>query len=174
MAGLRASLRAMTMDGSGDLAKTMQRINRLVYESSAVNRYATFFFAILDPVNREMHYVNAGHNPPMLVRGNSNEVVRLEAGGTVVGLLPEVTYQSASVTLLSGDLLICFTDGISEAMDLAEEEWGEERMLAAVKNTANATADEVLHEIFQAADEFTGEAPQHDDMTIVIVRALTT
>jgi sigma-B regulation protein RsbU (phosphoserine phosphatase) len=88
--------------------------------------------------------------------------------------LPEVTYQSASVTLLSGDLLICFTDGISEAMDLAEEEWGEERMLAAVKNTANATADEVLHEIFQAADEFTGEAPQHDDMTIVIVRALTT
>jgi sigma-B regulation protein RsbU (phosphoserine phosphatase) len=174
MAGLRASLRAMTMDGSGDLAKTMQRINRLVYESSAVNRYATFFFAILDPVSREMQYVNAGHNPPMLVRGDSKEVVRLEAGGTVVGLLPEVTYQSASATMRSGDLLICFTDGISEAMDLGEEEWGEESMLAAVKKTPNATAEQVLRQVFEAADEFTGEAPQHDDMTLVIVRALTT
>ena len=152
----------------------MQRINRLVYESSAVNRYATFFLAILDPVTLEMQYVNAGHNPPMLVRGNSNEVVRLEVGGTVVGLLPEVTYQSASITMRSGDLLICFTDGISEAMDTAEEEWGEERMHEAVKKTPNASAEQVLREVFRAADEFTGEAPQHDDMTLVIVRALTT
>ncbi len=102
------------------------------------------------------------------------EVVRLEAGGTVVGLLPEVTYQSASATMRSGDLLICFTDGISEAMDLGEEEWGEESMLAAVKKTPNATAEQVLRQVFEAADEFTGEAPQHDDMTLVIVRALTT
>jgi len=174
MASLRASLRAMTIDGSDDLAKTMHRINRLVYESSAVNRYATFFFAILDPSTLELQYVNAGHNPPMLVRGQPGEVVRLEAGGTVVGLLPAVSYQSASVTMQPGDMLICFTDGISEAMDMAEEEWSEERMLEAVGQTPNATADEVLREVFRAADEFTGQAPQHDDMTLLIVRVKAT
>jgi len=174
MAGLRASLRAMTINGSDDLAKTMRYINRLVYESSAINRYATFFFAILDPVTLEMQYVNAGHNPPMLVRGDSPEVVRLEAGGTVVGLLPEVIYQSASVILRPGDILICFTDGISEAMDMADEEWSEERMLAAAQKTPHAAAEQVLRAVFQAADEFTGEAPQHDDMTLLLVRVKAT
>jgi sigma-B regulation protein RsbU (phosphoserine phosphatase) len=160
----------MTIDGSDDLAKTMYRINKLEYESSAVNRYATFFFAILDPVTLEMQYVNAGHNPPMLVRGDGSATVRLEAGGTVVGRLPDVTYQSASATMQAGDILVCFTDGISEAMDTAEEEWSEERMLDAVRKTPNGAAEAVLREVFQAADHFTGEAPQHDDMTLLIVR----
>lgn len=170
MASLRASLRGITIDGSGDLAKMMQRINGLVYESSASNRYATFFFATLDSVTRELRYVNAGHNAPLLVRGASVEVVRLEAGGTPVGLLPSASYEAQSVTLESGDLLLCYTDGISEAMTLSDQEWGEERMLEAVKMKPGAPASEVLGEVFRAADQFTGAAPQHDDMTLLIVR----
>jgi sigma-B regulation protein RsbU (phosphoserine phosphatase) len=170
MASLRASLRGITIDGSGDLAKMMQRINGLVYESSASNRYATFFFATLDSVTRELRYVNAGHNAPLLVRGASVEVVRLEAGGTPVGLLPSASYEAQSVTLESGDLLLCYTDGISEAMTLSDQEWGEERMLEAVKMQPGASASEVLREVFRAADQFTGAAPQHDDMTLLIVR----
>ncbi len=135
-----------------------------------LNRYATFFFATLDPTTRELRYVNAGHNPPMLVRSGSGDLIRLEAGGMVVGLLPQVTYEAQSVTMNSGDLLICYTDGISEAMSVLEEEWGEERMLDAAKSVPVSSASEVLHSIFQAADEFTGEAPQHDDMTLLIVQ----
>jgi sigma-B regulation protein RsbU (phosphoserine phosphatase) len=170
MSGLRASLRGVTMDGSGNLAKMMQRINGLVYESSASNRYATFFFATLDPATREVHYVNAGHNAPMLVRSGSGQVIRLEAGGTPVGLLPGASYEEQSVTMTPGDLLLCYTDGISEAMNLDDEEWGEDRMLEAVKKTPGAAAKDVLHEVFRAADEFAGEAPQHDDMTLLIAR----
>jgi phosphoserine phosphatase RsbU/P len=170
MASLRASLRGITVDGSGDLAKMMRRINGLVYESSASNRYATFFFATLDPITRELWYVNAGHNAPMLIRGGSGDVVRLDAGGTPVGLLPSASYEAQSVTLESGDLLLCYTDGISEAMNLSDQEWGEDRMLEAIKESPDRTANDVLHEVFRAADEFTGEAPQHDDMTLLIVR----
>ena len=170
MAGLRASLRGITIDGSGDLARMMRRINGLVYESSASNRYATFFFATLDPANREARYVNAGHNAPMLVKSGSRDVVRLDAGGTPVGLLPSATYDAQSVILDSGDLLLCYTDGVSEAMNLDDEEWGEERMLEAIKRTKDAPPSDVLREVFRAADEFTGEAPQHDDMTVLIVR----
>ncbi len=174
MASLRASLRGITIDGSGDLAKMMGRINGLVYESSASNRYATFFFATLDPITRELRYVNAGHNAPMLVRGASGDVVRLEAGGTPVGLLPSASYEAQSVTLELGDLLLCYTDGVSEAMNLGDEEWGEERMLEAVKTKAGASSDDVLREVFRAADQFTGEAPQHDDMTLLIARVKAT
>jgi phosphoserine phosphatase RsbU/P len=170
MASLRASLRGLTIDGSGDLAKMMQRINSLVYESSASNRYATFFFATLDPDTRHLSYVNAGHNAPMLVKGGSGEVLRLEAGGTPVGLLPSSTYEAQSVTLGAADLLLCYTDGISEAMNLADEEWGEERMLEVVQQMTDVSAADVLRDVFQAADQFTGEAPQHDDMTLLVVR----
>lgn len=170
MSGLRASLRGVTIDGSGNLAKMMQRINVLVYESSASNRYATFFFATLDPTTREVRYVNAGHNAPMLVRSGSGQVIRLEAGGTPVGLLPGASYEEQSVAMAPGDFLLCYTDGISEAMNLGDEEWGEDRMLEAVKKTPGAGAKDILREVFRAADEFTGEAPQHDDMTLLIVR----
>ncbi len=170
MAGLRASLHGLILDGSGDLAKMMERINRLVFEASASNRYATFFFALLDPATREVHYVNAGHNAPMLVRGGSGQVERLEAGGTVVGLMPSVQYEAQSIKMSKGDLLLFYTDGISEAMNLQDEEWGEEAMLAAAKRVPGARADVVLRTVFEAADHFTGEAPQHDDMTLMVVR----
>jgi phosphoserine phosphatase RsbU/P len=170
MAGLRASLRGITTDGSGDLAKMMQRINSLVYEASTSNRYATFFFATLDPSTRQLSYVNAGHNAPMLVKGGSGGVLRLEAGGTPVGLLPSAMYEAQSVSLGAGDLLLCYTDGISEAMNLADEEWGEERMLEAIRKVPNASAADILRDVFKSADQFTGEAPQHDDMTLLLLR----
>jgi phosphoserine phosphatase RsbU/P len=169
MASLRASLRGMTLEGPTDLARMMQKVNRLVYEASANNRYATFFFATYNPDTRELRYVNAGHNAPMLLRSGAAEVLRLEAGGLVVGLLPHANYEEASVILGSGDLLITYTDGISEAMTVNDEEWGEERMLAA-GHGQRGSADEILQTIFRAADEFTAGAPQHDDMTLLIMK----
>ncbi len=171
MASLRASLRGMTLDGPSDLARMMQKVNRLVYEASANNRYATFFFATYDAATRELRYVNAGHNPPLLVRPGSTEILRLDAGGMVVGLLPSADYVEQMVKVNPGDLLIAYTDGISEAMTVDDEEWGEQRMLAAADECSqDASAVEVLDAIFRSADEFTAGAPQHDDMTLLIMK----
>jgi phosphoserine phosphatase RsbU/P len=170
MASLRASLRGLILDDPGDLARMMQKVNRLVYEASSSSRYATFFFAVYNPDSRELRYVNAGHNPPILVRETSGEIVRLEACGPVVGMLPSVEYESKYLVLEPGDLLIAYTDGISEAMTAEDEEWGEERMLEAAGRRYAASAEEVLADIFRAADAFTAGAEQHDDMTLLIMK----
>ncbi|HTZ89186.1 MAG TPA: SpoIIE family protein phosphatase [Alloacidobacterium sp.] len=168
MASLRASLRGVTLDGPRDFAKLMHKVNQLVYEASASNRYATFFFASYDPALRKLECVNAGHNPPVLLRGE--RTIRLEADGPVVGLLPFAPYTEQALTLEPGDLLILYTDGISEAMTNDDEEWGEERMIAAARASMRKPANEVLDDLFAAADAFTAGAPQHDDMTLLILK----
>lgn len=172
MASLRACLRTMTLVERMDLATLMQNINQLVYEASAVNRYATFFFAIYEPPTRGLSYVNAGHNPPILLRSVNGafEQKLLDTGGPVVGLLPQVSYEEQSLTLEAGDLLLTYTDGISEAMTAEDEEWGDERMISAAEKAYAADAEEILRAIFAAADEFTGNAPQHDDMTLLVAK----
>jgi phosphoserine phosphatase RsbU/P len=174
MASLRASLRGLILDDPGDLSKMMQKVNRLVYEASSSSRYATFFFATLNPHTREFQYVNAGHNPPVVVKDVSGELRRLEACGPVVGLLPLATYEARSLILEPGDLLIAYTDGISEAMTAQDEEWGETRMLEAVPRLPTPSAPEVLEKIFCAADEFTAGAEQHDDMTLLVMKLIKT
>lgn len=168
MASLRASLRGITLDGPRDFAKLMHKVNRLVYEASASNRYATFFFASYDPATRTLECVNAGHNPPVLLRGA--ETIRLEADGPVVGLLPFAPYTEQSQVLEPGDVLILYTDGISEAMTHDDEEWGEERMIAAAQPARSKPAGDVLDTIFAAVDAFTAGAPQHDDMTLLVLK----
>jgi phosphoserine phosphatase RsbU/P len=168
MASLRASLRGVTLDGPRDFAKLMHKVNRLVYEASASNRYATFFFASYDPATHRLECVNAGHNPPVLLRGS--EVIRLEADGPVVGLLPFAPYTEQGLALEPGDTLILYTDGISEAMTNDDEEWGEERMISAALTAKNKSAGEVMDAIFTAADAFTAGAPQHDDMTLLVLK----
>ncbi len=172
MASLRASLRGMALDAPHDLAMMMEKVNRLVYEASASNRYATFFFATYNTATHELVYVNAGHNAPFLVRRKGNEfhVERLEAGGPVIGLLSFATYEEQRLILAPGDLLLTYTDGISEAMTEADEEWGEARMLGAAQALHDESAQQVLEHLFTEADKFTGKAPQYDDMTLLVLK----
>ncbi len=173
MASLRASLRGVSLDNPRDFAKLMDKVNRLVYEASASNRYATFFFAAYDTKTRRLDCVNAGHNPPVVLRCGEDGVtdtLRLEEGGPVVGLLPFAPYTEQSVTLMPGDLLVLFTDGISEAMTHEDEEWGEERMIESMKKCQDTTADAVLKDMFRDVDAFTAGAPQHDDMTLLVLK----
>ncbi|HWT02657.1 MAG TPA: SpoIIE family protein phosphatase [Pyrinomonadaceae bacterium] len=174
MASLQASLRGQAVVGTSDLAELMSTVNRLVYDASAENRYATFFYAQYEPQTRSLTYVNAGHNPPMILRSanGSREVLRLEAGGCVVGLLPNFPYGQACVTLEPGDTFIGFTDGISEAMNPSDEEWGEECMLEAARECDGLSASEIIARLIAAADEFAAGAKQHDDMTLVVVRVI--
>jgi len=168
MASLRASLRGQTMGGPADLAELMSNVNSLLYEASAANRYATFFYAQYNPHDRALAFVNAGHNPPVVLRGD--EVLRLEADGPVVGLLPRAQYGQSSMVLSSGDILLAYTDGISEAMTMDDEEWGEERMIAAAQACRALPAEQMIERLMAAADAFTAGAPQHDDMTLVVVK----
>ena len=173
MSSLRACLRTLTLHASGDLTVLMRTMNRLIYEASATNRYATFFFGIYDPADARLRYVNAGHNPPVVIRHSPDGVcrhLRLETGGPVIGLLPDVEYEEGALPLLPGDLLLTYTDGISEAMTAAEEEWGEDAMIDACQCAAPKTAEDIVKAIFEAADAFTERAPQHDDMTVLVMK----
>ena len=173
MASLQASLRSEATRASDNLAAMMGNVNRLVYEASSSNRYATFFYGQYDPVSRQLTYVNAGHNPPMLFHSCNGEchVSRLEACGTVVGLLEDASYHQASLAIVPGDILIAFTDGISEAMNAAEDEWGEERLIENVKTCMGLPPAEIIACIMRTADTFVAGAKQNDDMTLVVLRA---
>jgi serine phosphatase RsbU (regulator of sigma subunit) len=132
MATVRAHLRDHTSRGVADLAAMMATLNRLVYESSTANRYASFFYGRYDALTRRLDYVNAGHNPPILwngkdrvegteggeeTEGGAEFVRRLEPSGPVIGLIPDGSYVQRSVTLEEGDVLLLFTDGISETLN---------------------------------------------------------
>ena len=172
MASLHASLRGQVLSGTGDLGAKMANVNRLLYAASGSNRYATFFYAELDCASRTLHYVNGGHNPPALLRKEDGawRVFRLADGGPVIGLLAGAVYKEQILHLLPGDVLLAFTDGISEAMNASEDEWGEDRMIAEAQAHADLNAEELLQGLFREADAFAAGAPQHDDMTLVILR----
>jgi phosphoserine phosphatase RsbU/P len=171
MASLRASLRSIAGLRQGDLAALISHVNNLVYESSTTNRYATFFYAEFNPGTHLLTYVNAGHNPPYVFR--RTQAIPLEPTGTVIGLLPDAEYAQATIQLEPGDVLLAYTDGISEAMNRDKEEWGEDRMIATADQLLSQsdrppTAQQILTAIFETVDKFTSGAPQHDDMTLLV------
>lgn len=181
MASLQASLRAEAMRARNQIAGLMSRVNQALFDASSEDRYATFFYAQFDPATRRLTYVNGGHCAPMLFRaaaGNAVErlhfskVERLETGGPVVGLIADCAYEQAEVILAPGDRLVIYTDGVSEAMNRSLVEWGETQLIAAVGNADGCNASDTIARIMQAADAFAAGAPQHDDMTLVVMRVL--
>jgi phosphoserine phosphatase RsbU/P len=170
MASLQASLRGQTIKPTETISEMIQHINRLVYEASAENRYATFFYAQYDPAKRLLHYVNAGHNAPIIYRRKDGraEFLRLEDGGTVIGLFPDVQYSESQLELERGDILVAFTDGISEAMNHADEEFDEARLFETLRACGQRSAADIITYILENVDRFTAGATQQDDMTIVV------
>jgi len=147
----------------------MTNLNFLIHEASPDNRYATFFYGELDPATRRLDYVNAGHNAPMLFRA-AGGVERLRATGPVVGLVEAGRFEQRGVVLHPGDVLLVYSDGISEAMNPGDEEWGEAALSAAAGAAIPCAAQTLIDTLFAAADAFAAGATQHDDMTVVVVR----
>jgi phosphoserine phosphatase RsbU/P len=181
MATLRAHLHDQTRHGITDLAGMMATLNRLVYESSSANRYASFFYGQYDSSTRRLAYVNAGHNPPVILRrdrvegaegteGAEGSVLRLDPTGPVIGLIADCSYVQRSVTLEEGDVLVLFTDGISEALNAAGEEWGEARLTQAIARNRAVPARELVDRTMRTCEEFVGSAAQYDDITLVAAR----
>ena len=167
MASLQASVRGQSQAG-GNVAELMAQVNRLVYDASPDNRYATFFYAQFDSSTRRLVYANGGHNAPIVLRGDA--VLRLETGGPVVGLFRPSCYEQEEIQLFPGDMLVLYTDGISEAENPGEEEWGEQALIETATRYRGLPPSEIITRILEAADAFAAGAPQHDDMTLVVAK----
>lgn len=170
MALSRTLIRASTL-ANADPAVAIGHANQLICDDSKTSMFVTLFYAILDAKTMTLDYVNAGHNPPLLLKGSSSDVVLLKAKGIALGVTDEVTLQSVKVELRPGDVLVLYTDGVTEAINDREEEFGEDRLLAVITQNRDQSAGIILEKILAAISEFAGNRPQHDDITCMIIRA---
>ena len=169
MATLQASLHTLAGMCTTPL-ELIERLNRYCCEQNiGGKRFTTAFLAEFDPLTRKLTYVNAGHNWPVL-RRSSGRIERLETGGVPLGLLRNAPYASAQVSLAPGDVLIIFTDGLVEAENPREEQFGESRLFWVLNSRSDMTPSLLLKDLITTADRFTGAAPQHDDMTCLVMR----
>lgn len=133
-------------------------------------RFTTAFLSEYDPIHRTLHYINAGHNNPILRRSNGL-MERLDIGGLPLGIMPEAAYQAATVALAPGDWLIIFTDGVVEAENARQEEFDEMRLLNTINTNIATTPSEMLKRLMADLDLFVGTTPQHDDVTCMFLKA---
>jgi sigma-B regulation protein RsbU (phosphoserine phosphatase) len=133
-------------------------------------RFTTAFLSEYDPVHRTLNYINAGHNNPILRRSNGL-IERLDIGGLPLGIMPEATYQAASVALAPGDWLVIFTDGVVEAENARQEEFDEMRLLNTINANVARSPAEMLKHLMADLDLFVGSTPQHDDVTCLLLKS---
>lgn len=171
MASLVAALRGQVMNAPKDLAALMGNVNRLIYDASTRSHFATLFYAQYDPVSRRLCYSNAGHNPPLLLRADGR-VESLAPLGPGIGLSPRSTYKQAGVHLASGDVLVAYTDGFTEAMNAAREEFGDVRLQEECVKAKTLTPELFVEALIAAVDRFAAGAPQSDDMTVAVLKVL--
>src|SRR6202140_3918856 len=170
MATFQASLKTLST-AQVALPELAANMNRYACQNSQGGlRFTTAFLAEYDPVRRTVDYINAGHNNPILRRA-SGQIERLDVGGLPFGIQPEVKYQAATVTLAPGDWLIIFTDGLVEAENARQEEYGEPRLLTAIEAGKSVEPGEMLKRLMAELDLFVGNTPQHDDVTCMLLKA---
>jgi serine phosphatase RsbU (regulator of sigma subunit) len=169
MATFQASLRTLSSSGI-PLVELVAGVNRYACSNSQGGvRFTTAFFAELDPATGAVSYVNAGHNVPIL-RRRSGIIERLEAGGLPVGIFPEAGYQLGSARLDPGDWLVIFTDGVVEAVNAKDEEYGEPNLIRLVDAQSATAPAELLRSLLADLDRHVGNAPQHDDITCLLLK----
>ena len=169
MATFQASLRTLSTSGVG-LSELVAGVNRYACSTSQGGvRFPPAFLAELDPFTGDVAYINAGHNVPIL-RKRSGLVERLEAGGIPIGIFSEAPYQLGTTRIESGDWLVIFTDGVIEAFNAKEEEYGEPELLRLIDRGAALNPPELLRNLLADLDRFVGNTPQHDDITCLLLK----
>ena len=151
-----------------DAAELVSKLNQQVYAHTSPEKYATFFFAIFDQATCTLTYTNAGHLSPLLFR--EDQVTRLDSNGIVVGAFPFAKYTESCLVLKPGDLLVCYTDGITEPENAFGEEFGEQRLIDLVKEHAHQCDTELVRIVLDAVRNWTGSPELHDDMTLLLAR----
>jgi serine phosphatase RsbU (regulator of sigma subunit) len=153
--------------------QSAERLNQLLCKKTARERFVSMVWCYFDPVASVLGYINAGHLPPLLIRQKENgnfEVHRLDEGGPVLGILPGATYRQTRVAVLPGDLLVVFSDGILEAANALDEEFGEERILAVVQENWEGSPTQICDAVLAKVRVFLGKELPHDDQTLMVVR----
>jgi sigma-B regulation protein RsbU (phosphoserine phosphatase) len=155
-----------------DVSKLVSALNQQIYAHTSPEKYATFFFAVFDETSRTLTYTNAGHLSPLLIRRDG--VIPLDSNGTVVGAFPFSQYDESCLILDPGDLLICYTDGITEPENAYGEEFGEARLVELVQKHAHRDDHEIVQIVLDAVRGWTGTPELHDDMTLLLAREIQT
>jgi sigma-B regulation protein RsbU (phosphoserine phosphatase) len=223
MSIVQASLRSQAVAARGSLSELVSTMNRQMYSSTNESSYATFFYAQFDERTRRLSYVNAGHNPPFLMRfrrsdeepeasrvvlrcrretvgraprldacsslavleapaadevaatveqgGAQAELIRmLTSGGPVIGVFSDCVYEQETIQMMAGDVLVAYTDGVTEALNQEGEEFGECRLERVLSESAHLPAEEIRERVVERVRQFCGPAPQHDDLTFVVLK----
>ncbi len=171
MASLQAALRSQAMfngHGPGGTAEIVTRLNHHLFRSTAPDRFATLFYGAYDAQTHRLEYTNAGHPAPLCISGD--QVRCLSTGGTVLGLFDDRQYESQIVDIAPGSLLIAYSDGLTEAENAAGDEFEEQRVLDVALRMGQAPAREVLKNLLEAVNQWTGPAEQSDDITVIVAR----
>jgi len=167
MSNLQATLRGQALF-TNSAGQCMTNANKLIYRSTDEQKFATLFYGILDYNSDTFDFSNAGHDPPYLI--NKKETIRLSKGGTVLGFLDNYEYEEDSVKLNSGDTIVMYSDGITEALNEKDEEFGEERLLSIINKNINKKSIEIIAEVIKSVKSFAQDMPQSDDITIVVIK----
>jgi phosphoserine phosphatase RsbU/P len=177
MSTVQATLRSLVSGSAaqplngGSVAMTVGMLNRLLRNSTGGANYVTFFYAEFDESTRQLAYVNAGHNPPILFHANGKDDFRqLSCGGMFVGMFEHCGYEQEVVQMQPGDVLIGFTDGLSEAVNVKGEEFGEARIRATLAATRGLAINKIRDEVVRRANTWCAGAPQHDDLTFIVMK----
>lgn len=169
MALTRTLIRAMAI-GKPTPSEALERANDLILADARTDMFVTALYGVLDPHENRVYYANAGHNPPIWFRRDVNEASFLTTHGMALGIEPHITIPERAVTLHAGDVLLLYTDGVTDAMNTREEEFGATRLANLVAASAHKSASELIDEILRAMAQFTGDAEQFDDVTLVAVK----
>jgi sigma-B regulation protein RsbU (phosphoserine phosphatase) len=169
MSSLQARVQVLFED-SGDLAAKVTRLNKTVSTNCPDNRFITLFICVINPVTGALVYTNAGHNPPLLVR-STGEVETLSTGGIVLGIMPGFQYEEGRVRMERGDVLVMYSDGVTEAARASDDEdFGEARLADVIRKNADRPAEMIVRAVLDEVAAFTEGAPAADDITLVVAR----
>jgi serine phosphatase RsbU (regulator of sigma subunit) len=170
MMALHARVQVLAEDPK-DLGGFMARLNKATCAKCPSNRFITFFFCVFDAATGELRFANAGHNPPIVMRA-SGEAEMLEGGGPVLGILSIAPYGEEHTTVGMGDMLVLYSDGVTEATNQEFDEFGEERFIEVLRRHRNDPAAAIVEAVTKALAEFAAGAPQADDITLVVAKRL--
>ena len=172
MASLQASLRAQASHSHFDLSTLIRDVNRLVYDSSPTHFFASLFYAEYEPATRILKYVNAGHNPPIVVRPHEGQpqMFRLISGGLPVGISADSQFPTTTFQLEIDDLFVAYTDGITEVESRNGELWGEQGLESLLGSCSGGTPEQIIQGILREVSSFANGLPQRDDMTLVVMQ----
>jgi sigma-B regulation protein RsbU (phosphoserine phosphatase) len=170
MSNIQATLRALLSQGQS-LSDVAQKANNLLHATTPSNRYATAFLTQYDPITGTCQWVNCGHNDGVVLR-KSGEVELMCCSGIALGLFPGMAYETQTFRLEPGDLLAIYSDGVTEANDIAEQEFSLDRFVNVLKANKDKPADEIVSTVNREIDAFVGDAPQFDDITLMVMKRL--